>query len=138
MSKQSNTRRVALPRGAGFYGVSCSGRIILDRCEFNPSFLFRTRGLLGRERLAEGEGILLSPCNSIHMLFMAFPIDAVFLDKHGVVLHLCERLSPWRFSPIVWRSSAVLEIAAGTIAMQRIRQRDQFTFDVLIDPETKP
>jgi len=62
------------------------------------------------------------------MLFMKFAIDAVFLDQSGSVLHIRQHLLPWRFSPIVWRSAAVLEMATGTIAASRIRPGDQLTF----------
>ena len=117
-----------LPRTAGSYEVSCSGRLILSKCEFNPGFLFRARGLLGRNGLEQWAGILLRPCNSIHMLFMKFAIDAVFLDQSGFVLHICQHLPPWRFSPIVWRSAAVLEMATGIIAARRIRPGAQLTF----------
>ena len=46
-----------LPRHAGSYEVSGSGRLILNRCEFSPSFLFRARGLLGRNGLGQEEGL---------------------------------------------------------------------------------
>ena len=127
--KVDNVRSPDLPCSAGSYEVSCSGRVILKRCEFNPSFLSRAKGLLGRKALGSEEGILLFPCNSIHMLFMKFAIDAVFLDSKGAVLHLCERLSPWCFSPIVWRSSAVLEMPAGTIATKSIKRYGKVTFE---------
>ena len=42
-------------------------------------------GLLGRSELAEGEGLWIQPCNSIHTWFMRFPIDAIFFDKTGKV-----------------------------------------------------
>jgi uncharacterized protein len=120
-----------LPRDAGWYKVFSSGRLLLRRCEFNSSFIFRARGLLGRRGLGPGEGILLSPCNSIHMLFMKFAIDAVFLDRRGIVLRLCEGLLPWHFSPIVWRSLSVLEMAPGTIATGDITLNARLTFDSL-------
>jgi uncharacterized protein len=69
------------------------------------------------------------------MLFMQFAIDAIFLDKRGSVVHICEHLAPWRFSPIVWRSSAVLEMAAGTIAATKISPNAQLTFKSLLEPE---
>ena len=39
----------------------------------------RFRGLMGRRALAPGEGLWLPTDASIHMLFMRFAIDAVFL-----------------------------------------------------------
>ena len=40
-------------------------------------------GLMGREALPRGAGLWLPDSNGIHMMFMRFPIDAVFLGKPG-------------------------------------------------------
>ena len=76
-------------------------------------------GLLGRKSMAPGEGLYLAPCNSIHSLFMAFPFDAVFVDKNWRVVHLMPAMRPFRLSPIVWRSHGVIELPAGVIAATR-------------------
>ena len=58
------------------------------------SLWLRMRGLLGRDQLADGEGLLLRPASSIHMFFMRFPIDAVFLDRELNVLRVRAELAP--------------------------------------------
>ena len=73
-------------------------------------------GLWGSAPLAPGEGLWLVPCNSIHMFFMGFALDVVFLDAQQQVVHLIEGLKPWRASPIVRKSRSVLELPTGTIA----------------------
>src|SRR3954470_6700376 len=40
-------------------------------------------GLMGRSSLAPGGGLWLPASNGIHMMFMRFPIDAVFVSKPG-------------------------------------------------------
>ena len=40
-------------------------------------------GLMGRESLATGAGMWLPDSNGIHMMFMRFPIDAVFLGREA-------------------------------------------------------
>jgi uncharacterized protein len=72
-------RREVVVRGAG-------GRVVCARCEVAETVVARTRGLLGREELPAGEGLLIRPSFSIHTFFMRFPIDAVFLDRSGLVL----------------------------------------------------
>ena len=57
------------------------GTVVCARCVVADSAWTRTKGLLGRASLDEDEGILLRPGGSIHMFFMRFPIDAVFLDR---------------------------------------------------------
>ncbi|MHB8509977.1 MAG: DUF192 domain-containing protein [Candidatus Dormibacteria bacterium] len=75
----------------------------------------RFMGLMGRPRLETGRGLWLEPCGSIHMFFMRFAIDAVFVDRQGRVLRVLENLKPWRISPIVKHARAVIELPAGTV-----------------------
>ncbi|MFQ3670254.1 MAG: DUF192 domain-containing protein [Verrucomicrobiia bacterium] len=84
--------------------------------EYSRSFWFRLKGLLGREGLAEGQGVLLAPCNSIHMWFMRFPIDAIFLDRDDRVVVIYESIRPWRMSGFHPSACKVLEFPAGTAA----------------------
>jgi hypothetical protein len=70
------------------------------------------RGLLGRRELPSGEGILLNPASSVHMAFMRFPIDAVFLDRDMRVVKVASDLRPWRLAGSKGAKS-VLEIPAG-------------------------
>jgi len=76
------------------------------------------RGLLGRDRLEPGTGMLfenesLLPVMWMHMFFMRFPIDIVFLDKNNRVLMINHSLKPWRLSSMVWRAKRALELEAG-------------------------
>jgi len=89
------------------------GRVVCERCLVADTPRLRMRGLLGRALLPDGEGILIRPTNAIHMWFMRFAIDAVFLDADGEVLRVAERLRPWRMAARPGARS-VLELAAGT------------------------
>jgi uncharacterized protein len=89
------------------------GTRVCERCVVADNAPTRMRGLLGRRRLDSGEGLLLRPAPAVHTWFMRFPIDAVFLDGELTVLHVRERLRPWRMAG--WRGArAVLELPAGT------------------------
>ena len=73
----------------------------------------RMRGLIGRDGLKSGTGMLITKCNCIHTLFMRFPIDATFLDRKGAVVKVVRNIRPWR--PWVWggwHATSVLETAA--------------------------
>ena len=95
-------------------------RVVCERCLVADSALRRMRGLLGRRGLASGEGLLLRPASSVHTFFMLFPIDVVFLDRHGVVLKVAEAVPPWR--AVACRGAkAVVELAAGEAARRGIR-----------------
>jgi len=75
----------------------------------------RARGFLGRPQPREGEGLLLSPCRAVHMVGMDFPLDVVFLDRHGRVLALYPGLRPGRRSGWHGRAKYAIEVPTGTI-----------------------
>ena len=79
-------------------------------------FWARLRGLIGHRPLRDGEGLMITPCNSVHTFFMGFPIDVVYVTADGEVAGLAEKLSPFRIGPIVRRARFVLELPAGTVA----------------------
>ena len=83
------------------------------RADAANSFLKRFLGLMGRKKLPQGQGLLLSPCSSIHMLFMRFPIDAVWLDRDYRILKISPHLSPWLRLAFCPRAHACLELPAG-------------------------
>ena len=97
------------------YEVVCEGggRILCDRCLVAAGPLQRMRGLLGRRSLGAGEGLLLRPAAAIHTAFMRFTIDAVFLDREGVVLQIAHDLQPWR-TAARRGARAVLELPSGS------------------------
>ena len=79
------------------------------------SFLERFLGLMGRKSLPDRHGLLLSPGSSIHMMFMRFAIDAVFLDKEYRILKISPGLRPWLGFAVCPAAHACLELPNGTI-----------------------
>ena len=86
--------------------------------------LRRMRGLIGRQGLPAGEGLLVSPAPAIHTAFMRFSIDALFLDRNLRVVGIVERLRPWRAASRR-RARAVLELAAGECARRGVEIGDR-------------
>jgi uncharacterized membrane protein (UPF0127 family) len=105
-----------------------SGAVVAERIEVAKSLRARARGLLGRTGLEPSSGILLDPCSSIHMFFMQFPIDAVFLDRAGRVVKVLPHLRPWRMSPIVFGARRVLELPAGAAQQAGLRKGEVIRF----------
>ncbi len=82
--------------------------------EVARTFFERARGLIGRTRLPDGEGLLILKCNAIHTCFMRFAIDATFLDKDDRVVKVVRNVRPWRlFVWGGWRAKKVLETAGS-------------------------
>ncbi|HLG51661.1 MAG TPA: DUF192 domain-containing protein [Chloroflexota bacterium] len=89
-------------------------QVLATRAEVAESFLRRGLGLLGRSNWTRSDGLVIIPCNSVHSLFMAMPIDVLHLAHDGTVKRILPRLRPWRIGPIVRGSHAVIELPAGT------------------------
>jgi len=106
------------------------GTIVCERCLLAETALTRMRGLLGRRDLPSGEGILLKPASSVHMAFMRFAIDAVFLDRELRVVKIAPDLKPWRAAG-ARGSKSVLEIAAGEAAGRGLTVGDRLAVDSL-------
>jgi uncharacterized membrane protein (UPF0127 family) len=100
------------------------GTVVCARCVVADSAWTRTKGLLGRASLGEDEGILLRPGGSIHMFFMRFAIDAVFLDRDLHVLRVAAGLKPWRMASRRG-AKAVLELPAGRCAHVGVAHGDR-------------
>jgi hypothetical protein len=96
--------------------VDESGRVVCARCEVAKSLRARTKGLLGRKGLAPGEGLLIARTSSIHTFFMAFPIDAVFLDRSLRVRKVVRDIAPYRLAGRIGLAGSVLELASGEAA----------------------
>src|SRR5581483_2055652 len=91
------------------------GDVVCERCLVADGPWLRMKGLLGRKDLPEDEGLLLRPGSSIHMFFMRFPIDAVFLARDLTVLRVVSDLAPWRVAAR-FGAHSVLELPAGRCA----------------------
>ena len=90
------------------------------RLEVADGLWARFMGLMGRPGLDPGTGLWLTG-NGIHMMFMRFPIDAVFVGASGAdggrrVLSVHRDLRPWSgIVPLVRGASGVLELPVGSI-----------------------
>jgi uncharacterized membrane protein (UPF0127 family) len=110
-----------------------SGRTVATSVEHAESFLARLKGLLFRTGIAEGHALVLHQTNSIHMMFMLFTIDVIFLDRDLKVTALCPGRYP--FSLPVWSFSAyyAVEMAPGSIAKAELAVGDQLAFLKSVD-----
>jgi uncharacterized membrane protein (UPF0127 family) len=102
------------------------GTIVCERCVLADTALARMKGLLGRRALPSGEGIWLKPASSVHMAFMRFAIDAVFLDRDGRVVKIAEDLRPWRMAGSRGAKS-VVELPAGEAKRRGLTTGDRLT-----------
>jgi uncharacterized membrane protein (UPF0127 family) len=99
------------------------GTELAARLESAGGLWGRFMGLMGRKALAPDAGLWLPGTNGIHMMFMRFPIDAIFLTRpdvaHGgaqAVVSVHQALRAWTgLVPLVRGAYGVLELPVGTI-----------------------
>jgi uncharacterized protein len=97
--------------------------VLADRLEVAAGLWGKFMGLMGRGSLAPDAGLWLPDSNGIHMMFMRFPIDAVFLDRPDTadggtrrVVSVHPSLRAWvGLVPLVRGAHGVLELPVGTI-----------------------
>jgi uncharacterized membrane protein (UPF0127 family) len=96
-------------------------RVLATRLETAAGLWAKFLGLMGRRSLPEGGGLWLPASNGIHMMFMRFPIDAVFVGRRDAngrrpVVSVRRSLRPWLgLVPLARHAHGVLELPAGTI-----------------------
>jgi hypothetical protein len=111
---------------------TADGAIVCERCEIPESSFGRARGLLGRDGLVPGMGMLIDRAGSVHMLFMRFPIDVLFLDRDRKVVGIRPGLRPWRVAG-ARRAVAALELPAGAAAEAGIEEGDVLVLQDIAD-----
>ena len=101
------------------------GTSLGDRIRVASSTVDRTVGLLRTRTLQAGEGLWIERSPSIHMFFMPYAIDAVFVAADGRVTKIVENLKPWR---VVWWARGArdcLELPVGAVAAGRTEVGDR-------------
>lgn len=95
-------------------------QVLATEIELAESILIRARGLMFRSSLPEGHALVMEMGSGlfgrpgrqmVHMLFVRFPIDVVWLVESTV--QQVARMRPWR-SVASARADRILELPAGT------------------------
>jgi uncharacterized membrane protein (UPF0127 family) len=109
------------------------GTVIAEQLEIGSSLWARFMGLMGRRSLPSGHGIFLTGTNGIHMFFMRFAIDAVFVGKPSAgggreVLSVHRAVRPWiGIVPLVRGADGVVELPVGAIDASGTARGDRVT-----------
>jgi len=101
------------------------GTTVGDRIRVASSAWDRSVGLLRTPEVAVGEGLWIERSPSIHMFFMRYAIDAVFVSSEGRVTQVAANLKPWRL--VLWARGFrdCLELRAGAAAESRTQIGDE-------------
>lgn len=108
--------------------------ILCERLEDAGGLGGQSRGLLGRDSLGASDGMLFvngrfNPFMWMHMMFMKFALDIVFLDRNNRVIKINDELKPWHVSSIVFGARKALELSAGAAARSGTNTGDMIEFE---------
>ena len=109
------------------------GAVVASSCEVARTFTTRFMGLMGRAGLGEGAALWIEPCSSIHMMFMRFPIDAVFVDREGTVVKVAPRVRPWIGMAMAGGAHATIELEAGVAERLKLAPGDRLVLKASSD-----
>lgn len=110
------------------------GTVVGDRIRVARSLRDRTVGLLRTPSLAAGDGLWIEGAPSIHMFFMPYAIDAVFVSATGHVTKVVPNLRPWR---VVWWARGArdcLELPVGSAAASGTERGDELRLEPVTGP----
>ncbi len=112
---------------------------ITRKTELASSIFSKTKGLMFRENLDEGKGMLFmfsrEGKHSIWMMGMRFPIDIIYIDSDKRVVGIHKDFRPMRLHPKTWKISKpdkkckyVLELNTGVIDNSATKIGDELEF----------
>jgi len=106
-----------------------SGRTLGDAIREARALPARVRGLLGKRGLEPGSGLWIEPCPSIHMFFMRFAIDVLFVDAGGTVVKRCVEIRPWRVAAGGISARGALELPVGVVERSETQIGDRLAIE---------
>jgi len=98
---------------------------VAERVRLADTWWSRLRGMLGSPEPGPDEGMLLAPCQSVHMYWMKYPLDVAFLDPEGRVVEAYHGLAPSKRSRWHREANRALELREGTLARTRTQVGDR-------------
>ncbi len=103
--------------------------VLAERGSRATSYWQRFRGLMLTEDLPVGSALVLEPCASIHMFFMRYPIDVIFLSPESTVVGLVECIRPWRMTRFYRGARCAVELPCGVIHHSATQAGDTLVFE---------
>jgi uncharacterized membrane protein (UPF0127 family) len=100
---------------------------LLPRVKVAQRFGTRWRGLMFYPQMPGIDGMLLYPCNCVHMFWMRFSLSLIYLDRDGCILKMVEQIVPNRFGPLVKDAYYVLEARPGLPGQRQLTRGQRLT-----------
>ena len=106
-----------------------SGEVLATDLRWARTPMARSKGLLRGEPLRPGQGLVIEPAAQVHSFGLAYPIDVVFCDRYGMVLHVVRTMRPRRVTRWVRGGRYAIELPAGTVP-ETVLPGQRLSFDL--------
>jgi len=104
------------------------GTVISENVIVANTFFKRLKGLMFTKELPRQDSMLIKPCNEIHMFFMNYSLDVLYLDKNLKVVHMDEELKPGEIGKLIKDSVSVIELPSGKIRETGVKVGDTLNY----------
>lgn len=115
--------------------IKKNGLVVIRNADVTTSFAERFRGLMFAQSIPDNYGLMITPCDQIHMFNMNFPLDVIYLSPDNVVVHIDENIRPWKVGKRIRGAKSVIEINAGVCAKCGINRNDVLNIEMTGDGE---
>ncbi|MDD5069542.1 MAG: DUF192 domain-containing protein [Candidatus Omnitrophica bacterium] len=102
-------------------------KLLIEKALVARTFFQRFLGLIPRKGIASDEALIFYNAVSIHMFFMRFPIDVVFLDPEDKIIKIVTGLKPWRLANC-FPAKVTIEMRAGKAEESGLVVGDKLNF----------
>jgi hypothetical protein len=111
--------------------------VVAEQARLADGLFTRMRGLIGCRGLSRGQGLILGPCNGVHMFFMRIPLDVVFVNRHNQVICSVSGLPTWAVVPWVRGAARAIEVPVGTVHETRTAVGDLLVIEPLAEARAR-
>jgi len=125
---------MSLPSPTGSAFNRTKGAYLATELSVAGTHWTRFMGLMaiGAGEFGRGRGLWITPSHGVHTLAMRFPIDVLYLDKNGVVVHARSQLKPWRVAAVLRQAASVLELPPHTLRTTQTAIGDSIDISIWI------
>lgn len=97
------------------YSLLKNDSLLISNIKMANTMWMRMKGLMFSHDLGGNNGLLITPCSSIHTFFMNYELDIIFLSRENEVIKIIRGMRPWRITGFYFQAKKVLELMGGTL-----------------------
>lgn len=98
-----------------------TNKVIFRNVIYMSGFLYKIKKIINKKAIEDNEALIISPCNSVHMMFCKKAMDIVFVNDNNEVCYIQENLKPWEISKKIKSARYIIEMNRGMVKKNNIK-----------------